>query len=371
METNIATMPPQNRLPAQYETQTALMAAQAKALVEARYTVAINRPRDMLEVQQKLEKECKRPNFAKSARYFKPLGKGITGLSIRFAEAAMRIAGNISSESLVIFEDSEKRQIKVIVTDLETNAVSSQDVIISKTVERLDAKNEEVLRSRTNSFGKQTYTVKATEDDVLNKQNAAISKTKRNLILSLLPGDISDNCLKICTQVITDENAKDPEAAKKALIEAFFCIGVKVQELAAYLGHSLDTLKPEEMMELQTIGQSIKDGETTWKAVMESKTEGDKKEEPKESKNDNLKKEIDAKMNAEGKAEKTAAATLKKPGKRDDMNAYLFTLAKTHKDDINQFLGLFGCETADELKDSEIDNFMKVLKENLGGANGK
>jgi len=65
------------------ETASAYVAAQAKAVVEARYVMALRRPRQWDQVRQDLLKECKRPSFAnnKSAYYRKPIGDGVEGLA--------------------------------------------------------------------------------------------------------------------------------------------------------------------------------------------------------------------------------------------------------------------------------------------------
>ncbi|HYG12344.1 MAG TPA: hypothetical protein VD835_20545, partial [Pyrinomonadaceae bacterium] len=99
------------------ETSTTALAAQAKAQIEARYIVAMQRPRDMDTVRTKLLKECSRPGFAKVARYSKPVGGSkIEGPSIRFAEAALRCMGNVVPESFVVWDDEEKRVVRVSVT---------------------------------------------------------------------------------------------------------------------------------------------------------------------------------------------------------------------------------------------------------------
>ena len=55
------------------ETASAAVAAQSKAMVEARYIMAMQRPRNWDQVRQDLIKECRRPSFAhnKSAFYRK------------------------------------------------------------------------------------------------------------------------------------------------------------------------------------------------------------------------------------------------------------------------------------------------------------
>lgn len=97
-------------LPATVETAASAVAAREKAAIEARYVMALKRPRDMDEVRVRLLKECDRPGFAEVAKYEKPVaGQKIVGLSVRFAEAAIRLAGNILTQVLIVFDDRERR----------------------------------------------------------------------------------------------------------------------------------------------------------------------------------------------------------------------------------------------------------------------
>jgi ribonuclease D len=56
-------------------------------------------------------------------------------------------------------------------------------------------------------------------------------------------------------------------------MDAFFKVGVRVQELTEYLGHPVDTVQPAEIVELRSIYNAIRDGETTWLEVMENRPE--------------------------------------------------------------------------------------------------
>src|SRR5688572_6266963 len=88
-------------VPQQFETSVSAAAAQAKAMVEARYVMALKRPRVWDQVRQDILKECKRPSFAhnKSAFYRKPIGQGVEGLGIRFTEVALRCMTNVLIET--------------------------------------------------------------------------------------------------------------------------------------------------------------------------------------------------------------------------------------------------------------------------------
>lgn len=254
------------------ETAALAQAEQAKAAVQARYVMAMRNPRDWDTVRVRLQKECRRPGFAEVARYHKPIGKGVEGLSIRFAEAAVRCMTNILVESHVVYDDPEKRQIRVSVTDLEANVTYPIDVVITKTVERRKVpEGETALSVRVNSRNEATYTVRATEDDILNKQNAQVSKAIRTAALRILPGDIADECEQIVMDTLKKRDSADPDAAKKKILDAFATLNIMPSEIKTYLGHPVEQLTQTEIEELRALYNAIKDGEATWAAAMEGR----------------------------------------------------------------------------------------------------
>lgn len=269
------------------ETSSTAAAAHAKAMVEARYVMALNRPRNWDQVRADILSECKRPAFAhnKSAWYVKPIGKdGIEGLGIRFVEVALRCMTNIYPDQSMIFEDDQKEIHRLMITDLESNLTYSMDVKVSKTVERSKpADDGSYISVRKNSYGKNVYTVPANDDDLLNKRQALISKALRTLGMRLIPGDIQDEAEAIIKDVRLNAAAKDPGAERKKIVDAFAGIGVKPKDLTSYLGHDLDKCSPAEIVTLRGIYGAIKDGEATWKSVMENKEEyeGKAKQESK------------------------------------------------------------------------------------------
>lgn len=255
------------------ETAATAVAEQAKAAVQARYVMALQRPRDTDTVRMALLKECRRPSFAAVARYRKPIGKGIEGPSIRFAEAALRCLTNMLPETTVLFDDDRKRLVKVSVTDLESNVTYSKDIVIDKVVERRQLREgQRAIGSRMNSDGVRVFLVEATEDDLLNKQGALESKALRTLALRHLPGDILDECMTQVKETVAKKDAEDPDGARKRLVAAFDEIGVKPSDLREYLGHDLDHLQPVELQELREVYTTLREGEATWAACLEHKT---------------------------------------------------------------------------------------------------
>lgn len=254
------------------ETSSTAVAAQAEAMVKARYTMALARPRDWDTVRVRLLKECKRTGFAKTAIYEKPVGKDkVRGLSIRFVEAAVRCMSNVSVDTMLLYDDAQKRIVRIAVVDMESNTPYSTDLVIPKTVERRQlGKGQVPLSSRTNSYGDQVYTVVGTDDDIQNKAAALASKAIRTNGLRLLPGDIQDECLALIMSTRQAEIAADPDAARKSVADAFASLGIMPNKIAAYLGHELESATPAEIDSLRSLFAALKDGETNWSEVMDS-----------------------------------------------------------------------------------------------------
>lgn len=255
------------------ETSSAALAARSQAMVQAAFVMAERHPRDWDDVRVKLIRECQRPGFARAARYSKPVGNGkIEGPSIRFAEAAIRLMGNVVVDQSITRDDATKRLVEVVVIDAEANVRYTRQVSIEKAVERSFVKDgQTVLGERRNAHGKMAYLVSASEDELANKQAAAVSKALRTEGLRLLPGDILEECMDECIITQRKKDAADPDQARKDICDGFARFNITPAMLKAYLTHDIATVSPAEMTDLRGIYEAIRDGETTWRAVMEER----------------------------------------------------------------------------------------------------
>lgn len=250
-----------------YADPAAVAAAEAaKARIQAAYIMALQRPRSYDQSRIKILEACSRPSFAEKVEYSKPVGGGkpIVGPSIRFAELALREWGNIAYENQVVYDDELTRRINVTITDLETNTTFSASLQINKTVERKKAEGRDVLSERINSYGEKVFLVRATEDEIMNKQAAAVSKALRNEGLRLIPQDIIEEAIERARETVKRRDKADPDAARKKLADAFAGLRIMPTDLEKYLGHSLAQTSPAEIQELRSIYQTIKDGEAKW-----------------------------------------------------------------------------------------------------------
>lgn len=258
---------------------TQALTAKATADINARWTIAMHRPRQMADVRDAILHECKRPNFARAAIYSVPRGNGtIKGLTIRFAEAAMKAMGNMGCEAQTLYDSADERVVRVTVTDFEGNTAWSRDLTIRKTKE---VKKQPVrhLGERLNSYGEVNYTVPASDDDVNTKEAAAISKASRTGILRLIPAWLLAEAREKCETVQRDAAAKDPDAERRLMLDAFSQLNCKPSWLAEWLGHPSDAATPAQVVELQQLFRAIRDGHTTPDEALRSRR-GDKADKP-------------------------------------------------------------------------------------------
>lgn len=258
------------------EAGTAQLEASAIAEVKASYYLAKQYPRNWDQVEQRLRKECRRPGFANSAWWVLPLGgdpkKYPAGLSIRFAESALRMATNIDVQQMVVRDDQWQRIVRIRVKDLEGNFGYTSEVIVDKTVERSDPKGREVINMRQNSYGKMTYVVAATEQEIALKQGSAVSKAIRTNGLRLIPGDILDEAKQIILATRSaGAAAEDPELARKSILDNFAEISIMPTDIAKLVEHDTGHFLPADRELLRGVYAAIKNGVATWKEVMEAK----------------------------------------------------------------------------------------------------
>lgn len=254
------------------ETSSSAIAAREKAAVEARFLVAMNRPRIFDQAYARLMTSCSRPSFAKEARYAKPVGRDkVHGLSIRFAEEAANLWGNIDVSTCLVFDDDDRRIYRTTATDLETNATHSVDIMVEKFVERRQpGQGAEVIGARQNKNGETVYRIRATEDDLIVKVNNQIAKARRNVILPLIPADVREDCEQRIIETMAKRDAEDPEGARKDLVLAFHSLGVSAGQLTDLMGHALEQTNPAELTFLRSYYTALKSGETTWADIVDA-----------------------------------------------------------------------------------------------------
>lgn len=251
-------------------------AEMAREQIKLAYFMAVQSPRNQREAWLRILESCKRPTFAQKAIYSKPVGGSkIEGPSIRLAEAIIREWRNIIVRTSIVYEDDQARRVSILVVDLESNLQLCREIVTPKTVERKHAKDRDIVGERLNSSGERVFIVRATEDELANRESAAISKIVRNEGLRLIPADVVEDAIAEARRTRKQAAAQDPDFAIKRLVYRFGELRVSVADLERYLGAAIDKATPDQIDDLDGILQAITDRETTWSAVMEQKDAAD------------------------------------------------------------------------------------------------
>lgn len=261
-------------------------AASAKAEIEARIVAAWKRPRDIDQFREGILKDCRRPGFAEVALYRKPVGRKKneeTGkwenafaidFSVRFIESALQHFMNVHITQRIDYEDGDTVALTVGVVDVERNIGYSFQSTLDKLVERKEVKAGRKTRGvRENSYGDVVYLVEATKDEMRNVAGSERSKLLRDQGKRLMPRDILDECREQIERTIADANAKDPDSAKKKVLDKFAALGVSATMLKEYLGRPVDTLTPKDLTELASLYNGLKDGDFSWSEIMRAHNE--------------------------------------------------------------------------------------------------
>jgi len=262
-------------------TDPAIVAAAeaAKQRIQCAYIMAIQNPRNLEAVRQRMLANCRRPKFAEVAEYSKPVSsdrsKDITGPSIRFVEMAIREWGNANSDVVVEYEDAHIRRVKVYITDYQTNVTFTKSITIRKEVERRNQTGRKVVSERKNTYGDTVYTVVATDDELLNKEAALISKAIRTEGLRIVPGDFVEECLDEAKKVLEGQVKDDIVEERRKILDAFVKLGVSVEQIEEYLECKVDSASPAQIIKLRKIWTSINGEGATWGDFMAKK--GDEK----------------------------------------------------------------------------------------------
>lgn len=261
------------------ELSAIAVASSAKAEVEAAYVMAMKNPRNEDEARVKILASCRRPLFAAKAKYRKPQGgeyingqwvaKHVVGPSIRFAEEMLRCWKNVGTQQTAVYDDATKRIVRITTRDLESNTFYSKEITLEKAVERKSSKDREVLGQRMNTNNAIVYIVKATEDELNNKESALASKVIRNNGLRLIPQHIIDEAMAEIDRMIKEKITQDPDGERKAILDGFAKRGVMPQEIERFLSKPSAQFSADDMLRLREMLTSIEDGHSSWQEFLD------------------------------------------------------------------------------------------------------
>lgn len=229
--------------------------AVAKYEMAAMFESAMRKPRDENVCIERLMTACKRPTFADAASWSFPRGgQQIEGPSVQLARGIAQAWGNIRKGIRILSMDDEFVHIGAFAHDVERGLLETAETKVKKLVQR-----------KNKSTGKTEWVVPDERDlrELVNRHGAIL---ERNCVLKIIPADVVEMALDRCTKTLLEAEkgklTKSREDTIRDTVLAFSEFGIKREHIEANLGHSLDTIAPEELVMLRNIYRSIKDGNT-------------------------------------------------------------------------------------------------------------
>lgn len=243
----------QNQSLALRESGTVAAVAREEAELKGAIFLARQFPRNEFDAANKIVNSCKRSTFAKEARYSFPRGgKTIEGPSVDLARESARCWGNIRYGFRVVSSDEESIHLKGYAHDLETNNYAELEDKFKRKIQR---------KNKTTGL---TEWVEPDERDTRELCNRRGAILERNCILKVIPPDVVEDAMRVVRDTLQSAASKDLKLSKheilKTVCASFDVLGVSAAMIEQRLGHPLDLITSEELVELRAIGKSIRDG---------------------------------------------------------------------------------------------------------------
>lgn len=237
-QTNLQPQAPQAPSAGASAEQTREMAEVQGAMLIARAN-----PRDENQSYQKILKACQRKGLAETALYeYERGGNPIKGPSVRLAETAARLWGNITFGFREIGREGDKSEVVAFSWDLETNCRVTRQFSVKH------------YRDTRNGPVKLTQ-----ERDIYELVANYAQRRVRACLLELIPGDVVEDAVEACEHTVK-QAAKREEYGEK-ILQAFQAFGVNRPMLNRWLGYDIGKIIPDDATRLKGVFQAIQDGE--------------------------------------------------------------------------------------------------------------
>lgn len=185
-------------------------------------------------------------NVAESCRYTLPRGgKSLSGPSVHLARIIVQQYGNVRAEARVKQITDKQIISEAVVFDLETNYACKIEV-------------------RKSIIGKNG---RFNDDMITVTGNALNAIAFRNAVFSVIPKGLTEICSNAAIQMITGDLSDEVKLVKKRneiMNRMKSSYNITEDQILKAIGlQSINQIKAEQIADLISIGQAIKDGDTT------------------------------------------------------------------------------------------------------------
>lgn len=222
------------------EESRAIAEAQGKLVIAKKF------PRDQAAAFEMIITSCSRKALAEAAMYSYPKGGAVVrGPSIRLAEELARAWGNIDYGIRELSQKNGVSELEAYCWDLETNTMSSQKFTVKH--ERHTSSGIKVLTDPR---------------DIYEATANYAARRLRARILAILPPDLVESAVAECAKTLAGGNSEPLQDRVRKMLRKFSEYGVKAEHIEKRIGKKLDDILVDELVDLTTIYNSIKENVT-------------------------------------------------------------------------------------------------------------
>lgn len=213
--------------------------------VQAAYIMARKFPRDSNAALLRIISACQRFGLAERAFYSFPRAKEtITGGSIRLAEVLAQSWGNIDCGVVELERSKGASVVESYCLDLETNYRQKKTWEVSHEIQLRGGAMKKLTDPR----------------DIYEHVANNAARRLRAVIFAVIPIDIREAAEKQCRQtLVKGEPGSTLEERIRRLLVGFKGLGVNQAMIEARLGHQIDLMTGEELVDYGAIFNTIRD----------------------------------------------------------------------------------------------------------------
>lgn len=225
-----------------------------RAVAEAKGQMQLAKmfPRDLNSAYAELMDACKLQALANVAFYSVPQGGSkVTGPSIRLAEEIARVYGNFEfghrelsrADAGPGAKEFGRSEVEVYAWDKQTNNRSIRQITVLHVLDTREGPRK--LRD---------------QKEIDNKIANVASKQLRGRILAMMPKWLVESAIEECKKTLLGNNTEPLAARARKMTQAFATFGVTAEHLERFLGHPLDQILADELVNLTGVYNSLKEG---------------------------------------------------------------------------------------------------------------
>lgn len=243
---------PNPKVDAELGASSAVVARET-ALTKLALEAASRATRRREDILEELAYACSQPTFAREAYYTVEMdGQTIEQPGVHLAREVARCWGHVRTGFAITYDGAERVQLRGWAWDLATGAYFETEDSVPKVQVKESKEHGKALR----------LDLTRNESDWRAEINRRGAITVRSALLQALPRWLVAEGLALCLAAVKAHAEKRKAESVAAMLAAFADVGVPRERLEGRLGHPVEEITADRLVEFHGIYSSIRDGHT-------------------------------------------------------------------------------------------------------------